>query len=111
MNTIIKTNVPTVHPAVVDGEFFEMQEQQRNAQAEFNGMRHEIELALEADKAKKDLDYKNAMQKYSRLLADINSADTVERNRLLEEALALKIVIPDNLKDIYTKISGKTVSA
>ena len=49
-NTIIKTNVPTVHPATVDGEFFEMQEQQRNAQAEFNGMRHEIELALEKDK-------------------------------------------------------------
>lgn len=108
MNTVIKTNTRTVHPATVDGEFFEMQEQQRNAQAEFNGLRHEIELALEKDKIEKDNKYASAMKEYYSLSSKFNSQDEVERNRLLEEALALKIVIPANLKGIYDKISDKT---
>lgn len=108
VNTVIKTNTRTVHPATVDGEFFEMQEQQRNAQAEFNGLRHEIELALEKDKIEKDNKYASAMKEYYSLSSKLNSQDEVERNRLLEEALALKIVIPANLKGIYDKISDKT---
>lgn len=110
-DTIIRTNVPTVHPATVDGEFFEMQEQQRNAQAEFNGMLHEIELALEKDKVEKDDKYASEMKEYYSLMAKIHSQDNVERNRLLEEALALKIVIPANLKGIYDKISDRTALA
>lgn len=110
-NTIIKTNVPTVHPAIVDGEFFEMQEQQRNAQAEFNGLRHEIELALEKDKIEKDNKYSTEMKEHVNLTSQICSEDNVKRNGLLQEALALKIIIPANLKGIYDKISDKTPPA
>ena len=107
-STLIKYNTASVHPADVDGMFFEMQEKQREAQAEYNGFRHEIELALEQNKIAVNKKFRDEMEEYNLKLKNAKAWDMVERDKLVEDILALKIVIPENLKDIYNKISSKT---
>ena len=104
-DTIIRHNTYSVLPNEVDDTFFKLQEEQRNAQAELNGMKHEIELALQEDRNKKDESYKEKLDAYLSLKAKYEAEDKIRRNLLLDEIQGLKIVIPDSLKEIYEAVS------
>ena len=82
----------------VDGAFFELQKLYRNAQAEFNKMKAELdEKVAEANKVGAE-EAKNAFAQWV-------LAHRAERVKWNEEVKALKVVIPENLKEIYGKVN------
>ena len=83
----------------VDGAFFAMQKEYRNLQAEFNGMKAEIEQRVrDANKAMAS-ETVEAMDRWM-------SARRLERVRYNDEVSALKVVIPQNLREIYEEVNA-----
>lgn len=90
----------------IENLFFELQNTHREYQAKFNAMRHKYEL--EAD-AKFDAELKE----WEKITLEIREEEKKKREEYLKykeelmiEARNLKIVIPNDLKDIYTKVSS-----
>lgn len=83
----------------VDGTFFSLQKEYRNLQAEFNKLKAEVEERVsEANNAQA-----------SEALAATKmwvEARKLERVRYNEAVKALKVVIPQNLKEIYEKVNA-----
>ena len=83
----------------VDATFFALQKEYRNMQAEFNRIKADVDgKVAEANKAIAD-EALSAMK----LWVD---ARKVERNRYDAEVKALKVVIPQNLKEVYEKVNA-----
>ena len=90
----------------IESLFFELQNTHREYQARFNAMKHKYEL--EAD-AKFDAELKE----WEKMTLEIREEEKKHREEylkykeeLMTEARNLKIVIPNDLKDIYTKVSS-----
>ena len=90
----------------IESLFFELQNTHREYQARFNAMKHKYEL--EAD-AKFDAELKE----WEKITLEIREEEKKHREEylkykeeLMTEARNLKIVIPNDLKDIYTKVSS-----
>jgi hypothetical protein len=90
----------------IEALFFELQNTHREYQARFNAMKHKYEL--EAD-AKFDAELKE----WEKITLEIREEEKKHREEylkykeeLMTEARNLKIVIPNDLKDIYTKVSS-----
>lgn len=105
-NTIITTYTPTVPIEKVDELFFNVQKTFRTYQAELNGLNAEIEKTIKDN-------YFEAMQKYetenqefmnsqTKLTDSLNEFRRQEKSRVEQ----LKIIIPDNLKNIYNTINN-----
>ena len=83
----------------VDATFFALQKEYRNMQAEFNRIKADVdEKVAEANKAIAD-EALSAMK----LWVD---ARKVERTRYDAEVKALKVMIPQNLKEVYEKVNA-----
>ena len=88
----------------VESLFFALQAEHRSAQAELNGMMHEVERTIAADKEEKSRRWNAALEQ---LKADVDLKREEldrERNRKRKDVEALKIVSPDNLRPIYEKL-------
>ena len=85
-------------PEDVDGEFFALQKEYRSLQAEFNSMKAEIDRRVNDINRKAAADALAAVERW-------NAAMSVERQKYDEAVKALKIVIPQNLKEIYEEVS------
>lgn len=82
----------------VDAVFFALQKEHRNLQAEFNRIKSEVdEKVADANKSIA----KDALASF-KLWVD---AQKVERTLYDAEVKALKVVIPQNLRDIYTRVN------
>lgn len=110
---LIYENKPTLTLEEVESIFFDMQNTHREAEAELNSLKQEIKDALTADKLQKDNAYQIAYQKY--IAADqeyqnnrkaIALADANKRTELSKTVSKLKILIPDNLKDMIKKLEN-----
>lgn len=90
----------------IENIFFELQTKQREAQAELNGMKHKMEIAIEEDRAKKNDIWKEQLAEYkikeSEYLSEYKNYCDEQRKQIRN----LKIVIPNNLRNIYDKING-----
>ena len=83
----------------IDSVFFELQKEYRTIQAEFNKLKAEVdEKVAEANKQIAN-DALNAMK----LWVDIRK---VERTQYDSEVKALKIVVPQNLREVYEKVNA-----
>lgn len=83
----------------VDAQFFALQKEYRSLQAEFNSMKAEIEQRVnEVNRA--IADENNARQKF------VMNAMRLETQKYFEEVKALKVVIPQNLRDIYEEVNA-----
>lgn len=100
-DTVVLYNTHTVSMDAINATLAKYAEKQREAQAELNGMKNEIEVILREDKLRKDQKYEERRANYraiqEKYLADAN----IRRQKLCAEVQALKIVIPDELKPIY----------
>lgn len=123
-DTTILTRNPSVTPQTVEDVFFEMQAKHREYQAQLNALKHKCDEFLEQDKSKKDAEYAEALRKWefecNSIMTDYNEKKRVYQARYLEleaelkqwkqaETLrveALKIVIPDHLKAIYSEVNA-----
>lgn len=103
-DTLVYTYYPNVEGEEVESMFFALQAEHRSAQAELNGMMHEIEKTIAADKEEKSRRWSAALEQW-KADVDLKREDlNRERNRKRKEVEALKIVIPDNLRPIYEKL-------
>ena len=83
----------------VDGEFFSLQKEYRTLQAELNKFKAEVdERVAEANKSISSDSLLNM-----KLWVD---ARKVERNSYDEVVKTLKVIIPQNLRDIYEKVNA-----
>lgn len=97
---------PTLSSKEIDDMFFKLQDEYRSTQAEFNGMKHTIDEAIEQDNVQELNRYKKAYAEYTAKLEEITIAEEQYRDAALKEIQKLKIVIPSHLQSIYTEISS-----
>lgn len=112
-DTVVYHCTPSIDPQKVEDKYMELQNLYRSYQAELNGMKHEIEVALEKDKVTKDADFKeryskyqNAFDAYSQRLIELNNKLTEIKNLRLAELQKMKIVVPDSLKGVYEEVNS-----
>ena len=83
----------------VDAVFFELQKEHRNLQAEFNKLKAEVdEKVADANKA-----IANDALASMKLWVD---ARKVERTQYDAEVKALKVVVPQNLREVYERVNA-----
>lgn len=104
-DALIYTYTPTVETEDVEKVFFELQSKQREAQAQLNGMMHKCDLAIDASIQEVNMKYEAELKAYKEKHMDMF---TVYSRWKVEECLKyrdLKILIPNNLLEIYKKVS------
>lgn len=105
-DTIIYSRTQNFRQKEVDDLFFKLQNKQREYQAEFNGMKHKMDLALEADRIKVETEFQAKLAEFKPLNKEFNSRFKIWKEDKMKEVQKLKIVIPNNLKEIYEKINS-----
>lgn len=103
-DTLVYTYYPNVDATEVEALFFSLQAEHRSAQAELNGMKHDIEQTIAMDKAEKSGRWAVAQEKWAAEVALAREELNREREEKRKEVEALKIVIPDNLRQIYERL-------
>lgn len=104
-DTVLYTKTPTVSIEQVENTFFTLQNKYREFQAELNSLKHSIEVTLQEDDREKSLKEKDEYNSYVTEFNKVKDNATIHQKAMIAEAQALKIIIPDSLKDIYSKIS------
>lgn len=102
----ISTATPTVKPKEVDAIFFELQKKHRAAEAQLNAIKHSIDLEVEAINAKMDADYTEQYKNYAAQLKVALAEHRAEVDKCTAEFQALKIVVPNDLKETYEFLSN-----
>ena len=102
---IIYTMTPTVTESKVEDTFFALQDRYRTIQAELNSMKHQIELAIQEDDREKTLKEETEASDYANKYRELVAKCNVYKKQRIMEAQALKIIIPDSLKGIFTIVS------
>jgi hypothetical protein len=111
-DTVIYTKTPSMSLDEVTEVFMQLQNTYRSYQAQLNALKHEIESEIQNDGLRKKMEfeknyesYKEEMVKYmnekNSRMAQFQSLQEKE----LQNIYALKIIIPDSLKDVYTELS------
>ena len=83
----------------IDAAFFELQKEYRNYQAEFNKLKAEVDEKV----AEANREIANDNLAAMKLWVDTRK---VERTQYDAEVKALKVVIPQNLRDVYEKVNA-----
>ena len=104
-DTVIYTYTPTVSLDKVEETFFNLQNKYRGYQAELNSMKHQIEVALQADDRDKSQKEIEEAQQYKVECNPIIAKIIAYRKEAIQTAQSMKIVIPDSLKETYNTIS------
>ena len=105
-DAIIYTYKPSVSVQKVEDTFFSLQAKHREYQAQLNSMKHQMELAIQEDTRKKDAEYSKAINLYTNKMKAVMAEVVAFRNQKVQEAQALKIIIPDSLKVIYNQMNA-----
>lgn len=105
-DTIIIQRTPSVTTDEVDNVFFALQAKHRELQASLNGIKHKCELAIEQSQLDADNQYREALAAYSSKYKELSAQCTEWKHQQAVALQKLKIIIPDNLKPIYEKVSA-----
>lgn len=105
-NTIIYYNSLSISLKEMDDMFFKLQEKHRSVQAELNGMKHALEVKIREDALRKGAEYEEAYEKWDSEKTILYSKQFDARKLKSAEVEQMKIIIPNNLEEIYTKISN-----
>ncbi len=104
-DTLLYHYRPTADAMKVEDLFYRLQKEYRAAQAELNGYLHKIDQAVQQDADEKSKAYNDAMATYHLELSVLTKSFESDKLHRLEEARKLRIVIPNDLKGIYSIIS------
>lgn len=105
-DTVIIQKTVTVDILEIDNTFFEIQSQHRKLQAELNGIEASIEDTISKDYTIKSNKYNAEMSDYRTQLAILNQQNNEHLISERDKIKNLKIVIPHNLKDIYSIVNS-----
>ena len=104
-DTIVRRYQAVTTEEEVDALFFSLQNKHRELQAQLNGIKHKIEIALREDMQKKDEEYKLELEAYHAKLAELRESDKLTRIERDKKIEALKIIIPNDLKATYDSLA------
>lgn len=105
-DTIIRRYYPECTEEEVNNLFFSLQKNHREYQARLNGIKHKIDMTIREDIQKKDEAYKKALQEFNNKANELLVADKLTREEKHKEIETLKIVIPNDLKAVYDKLTS-----
>lgn len=96
---------PSVEQSKVDEVYYQLQAKHRTAQAEFNKLKHEYEVALD-EYRQKQIDANEEIRAQSNaLMNEYLNRYQKEYQEMTVKIRGLKIQIPDHLKDIYEAVN------
>lgn len=105
-DTIIRRYYPECTEEEVNTLFFTLQKNHRKYQAKLNGIKHKIDMTIREDIQKKDEAYKKALQEFNNKANELLVADKLTREEKHKEIEALKIIIPNDLRAVYDKLTS-----
>lgn len=103
-DAILTQYTPSVSIDEVNNTFFELQNKQREYQAELNTIKHQIQETINIATREADEQYAKECEEYRNVMSEISSKIFAYRNEEVRKAQALKIVIPDVFDDIFQKL-------
>lgn len=104
-DTILYNYTPTISLEESDNLFFELQTKHREIQAQLNQIKFECEKAVKASQIKVAQEYQQKNLEYASKIKEIDNQMNIfiaEQTKFIGD---LKIVIPNDLKDIYEEVS------
>jgi hypothetical protein len=96
---------PSVTPDCVNDTYFKLQQRHSEIQSELNGYEHKIERAISDDQLRVNTEYEAAMTEYNAKVREIAAKLALYKTEKDKELSALKIIIPNDLKGVYERIS------
>lgn len=103
-DTLITRSSPSLAVSEVETKFIQLQSEWRKAQAELNSYKHQIQQTIDEDTSNKNAAYEKACQAYRTKSLIIDAKFETYKTNKLKEIADLKIVIPNDLKDIYNLV-------
>lgn len=103
---IIYSYSPTVAQEDLENTFFALQKQQRAYQAEFNKLAHTITENVFAEQQRRLKQKADNYNKYSLAMRELTNEFAQYTQAEIKKISDLKIVIPDDLKDIYDVVKS-----
>lgn len=104
-DTIIYEYVPCVSLENVEAMFFALQKIHREAQAELNSMKHDMEMAIARENDARTEEYNTLMSEYQKIRHGHTVSYETWKQTALGDARNLKIIIPTQLQGIYKEIN------
>lgn len=104
-DTVIYEYVPCVELNNVETMFFTLQKIHREAQAELNSMKHNMEMAISKESDIRTEEYNKLVSEYQKVRHGHTVSYEAWKQTSLEEARNLKIIIPTQLQGIYKEIN------
>lgn len=105
-DTLLYRYSPSVSEEEVENIYFQLQKRHREVQAQLNGMKHDIEEKVTAAKIQALAEYNEKYAIYSAEYAAVVSQFAEYKEREAERIAALKIVVPNDLKEICETINS-----
>lgn len=105
-DTIIRKYRPSISTNEVDKEFFILQTTWRKYQAEYNAYAHKIQLAIDEDTNLKDTTFYQQAKDYTNAYKNLSAKFSAWKTKTLNEISRYKIIIPNDLVDIYKQVNG-----
>lgn len=103
-DTLIYSMKASIPSSMVEDTFMALQQSYREAQAELNSIKHEIETIVNQDIATKNIAYENSAFAYKVAMQACDAELSRKRKEAVTAASNLKIIIPDSLKDVYDEV-------
>lgn len=105
LDTLIYTYSPSIEKERIEDLFYTLQQKHATFQSELNQLKSEIKSRVMNDEIEKNKAYEDALKEYTDKSSKIHSQYSTWQAEELKRVSALKIVIPNALKDIYESIA------
>lgn len=105
-DSIIYSYSSSISVMDVEEKFFALQAKHREYQAELNSIKYKMEKAITDDTIQKRAVYEEALRKYNAEMSEITAKLVKWKGEESQRISSLKIVIPNDLQDIYQEISA-----
>ena len=103
---IIYTYTPSIAKDLVESSFHELQQKHGSYQSELNSIKAEIKSRITNDEIDKNRKYEEEYQAYNDEFSKIANQFNTWKSEEMKRIAALKIVIPNALKDIFEEIAS-----
>jgi hypothetical protein len=106
-DTIVRTLSACRTEEEVEKLFFTLQKWHRNIEAELNGIKHKIDVAIREDETRVDNEWEKECMEWSAKQQKLWGEIVSHRKKEQERIENLKIVIPNRLRPVYDRIMAK----
>lgn len=96
---------PTCDEENIENVFFNLQKIHRETQAELNGILHDIDEKVRVENMNAESEYYAALSAYQVEIEKYQSHFKLDKERELKRISAFKIIIPNDLKNIYETVN------